>query len=232
MRAYELQVVTARGAIRSRPNPAAAALAYEVLSAPPRLWHHGVLFSLPDAAAAVPARRAITELGPGPRCGPRERPRARRSSISASASAAFAFCVRTADPVCSPRRCVARRASRCSRRGAMLAGALVAASPHRVAFSRLARIEVYQPIAPEGGATPSGPHTHVLPRLLRPQVSRTRRTSGCPRVGARVSRSTRRTPRRTRRACAKPFSHAEHAAFQSLFAPLRRSRGAARRKRP
>ena len=41
------------------------------------------------------------------------------------------------------------------------------ASPHRVVRSRAGRIEVFQDIAPEGGTSPEGPHTHLLPRLLR-----------------------------------------------------------------
>lgn len=44
--------------------------------------------------------------------------------------------------------------------------ALKAASPHRVATSALGRVEVYQPIAEHGAATPDGPHTHLLPALL------------------------------------------------------------------
>jgi hypothetical protein len=43
------------------------------------------------------------------------------------------------------------------------------ASPHRVFVSQLGRLEVYQPIGSPAHhpATPLGPHTHVLPRLLR-----------------------------------------------------------------
>jgi hypothetical protein len=44
---------------------------------------------------------------------------------------------------------------------------ILAANPHRVFISRLGRIEVYQPIPPPSGKSPDGPHTHVLPRLLR-----------------------------------------------------------------
>ena len=43
---------------------------------------------------------------------------------------------------------------------------ILAANPHRVFVSRLGRIEVYQPIPPAGGKSPTGPHTHVLPKLL------------------------------------------------------------------
>ena len=45
--------------------------------------------------------------------------------------------------------------------------ALVGASPTRVFESRLARIEVNQPIALPGGKSPEGPHTHLLPKLIR-----------------------------------------------------------------
>ena len=51
-----LQAVTARGAIRVESRGDLGALAYEVPSAQPGLWHHGVLFSLPAAAAVLPAR--------------------------------------------------------------------------------------------------------------------------------------------------------------------------------
>jgi hypothetical protein len=40
-------------------------------------------------------------------------------------------------------------------------------NPHRVFTSRIGRIEVYQPIPPPSGKSPEGPHTHVLPKLLK-----------------------------------------------------------------
>src|SRR5438094_4788024 len=44
-------------------------------------------------------------------------------------------------------------------------------SPHRVFICRFARLEVYQRIPGHGEAPPEGPHTHVLPHLLRHQRS-------------------------------------------------------------
>jgi hypothetical protein len=44
---------------------------------------------------------------------------------------------------------------------------LLEANPHRVFISRIGRIEVYQPIPPASGKSPDGPHTHVLPKLLK-----------------------------------------------------------------
>jgi hypothetical protein len=46
------------------------------------------------------------------------------------------------------------------------AGLLVDAGPHRVFRTAVARLEVYTPIPPPTGASPDGPHTHLLPRLL------------------------------------------------------------------
>ncbi len=210
----DLQVVTARGAIRVEPNPATAALAYEVLSAQPALWHHGVLFTLPEREGAMPARRAITELGPD-RDAIRAEDRAALLFDLGLGSPAFAFCVRTADPVLAA---ILRRAAGTAllAAGRELAGALIAASPHRVAFSGLARIEVYQPIAPEGGATPTGPHTHLMPRLLRPHQTHSaniRLPAGCvPGLALYPPH-----PAKDEAGVPKPFSHAEHTAFQSVF---------------
>jgi hypothetical protein len=46
-------------------------------------------------------------------------------------------------------------------------GVLLETNPHRVFISRIGRIEVYQPIPPASGKSPDGPHTHVLPKLLK-----------------------------------------------------------------
>jgi hypothetical protein len=46
-------------------------------------------------------------------------------------------------------------------------GLVLATNPHRVFISRIGRIEVYQPIPPASGKSPDGPHTHVLPKLLK-----------------------------------------------------------------
>ena len=47
--------------------------------------------------------------------------------------------------------------------------AVLRSHPHRIALTNLGRVEVYQKIGgPEtGDVSPAGPHTHVLPKLLR-----------------------------------------------------------------
>ncbi len=48
------------------------------------------------------------------------------------------------------------------------AGAAVArSSPTRILASAVARLEVFQSIPPPGGASPEGPHTHLLPEFLK-----------------------------------------------------------------
>jgi hypothetical protein len=47
------------------------------------------------------------------------------------------------------------------------AAALAAASPPRIFRSPLARLEVYTPIPLRDGRSPDGPHSHILPDLLR-----------------------------------------------------------------
>jgi hypothetical protein len=43
---------------------------------------------------------------------------------------------------------------------------ILRSQPHRVLISPAGRVEVYQPIPMPGGASPEGPHTHLLPKLI------------------------------------------------------------------
>ncbi len=208
------QAVTARGAIRIAPRPDLAALAYEVLSAQPGLWHHGVLFNLPAAAALLPARTVVTELGPD-RDAIRAADRGAVLFDLGLGSAAFAFCVRTADAALLA---ALRRAAggRFRAAGPALGAALVAGSPHRVVTARAARIEVYQPIAAADGVTPDGPHTHLIPRLLRPGRAA---SANIPLAPDRVPGFTLHPPHPAKDDAGerKPFARAEHDAFQRLL---------------
>ncbi|HKC44233.1 MAG TPA: hypothetical protein VKC64_10420 [Burkholderiales bacterium] len=164
-----LTVVTRRGAIRAERVPEMRAHAYEALSARPGQWHHGVFFCLRRADAELPPRRAIAELGPDRQS---IRPEDRGAILFdlGLGATTFAFCVRSADRalVGELRRAVGTKLLDAAHG---VARTIVAASPHRVAIARLARIEVYQPIAPEDGRTPEGPHTHLIPSVLRPALT-------------------------------------------------------------
>ena len=76
-----------------------------------------------------------------------------------------AFCVRTADPeLVAALRAVEGRTWRETLDA--VGHRIVAESPHRVVTGPLGRIEVYNPIPKEWGASPEGCHTHLLPALL------------------------------------------------------------------
>lgn len=75
-----------------------------------------------------------------------------------------AFCVRTADAALAD--LLQRAEGRDLLAEPELMTALREAAPQRVVFTPLARIEVAQDIPQPGGASPPGPHTHLLPELL------------------------------------------------------------------
>ena len=158
-----LGMATARGAIALRPQPDLRPVAYETAIASG--WNHAVALCLPDEACAMNRRGVVTELGPDHEAA---RPEDRDGLLFDLGLDLLAIdaCVRSRDP----------EVVDCLRAGAgqplfapgnPIGPRLVAMSPHRVFLARFGRIEVYAPIPPSGGTSPEGPHTHVLPKLLR-----------------------------------------------------------------
>ncbi len=157
-------VITGGGAIRVCERDDIVPLAYETPSANPRLWNHGVVFCLPADKAGMSRRSSVTEIGPD------------TESILQGAHGEVLFdlglglrtadfMVRTRDPALLS---ILRTA--CGRRwidDAALNDAIVAASPHRVIVSRLARVEISNAIPAPDGFSPDGPHTHLLPAIMR-----------------------------------------------------------------
>jgi hypothetical protein len=151
-------VATARGAIRIALPSGASARPYETSG------EHGmpvkaVGITLPHDngfGAAV-----LTELGPD-----RDAIRPEdRDAILFDLGVGIphiSFCARTRDATL-----IAALRAQAGKPVWPAAGAIVAASPHRISRSGAGRIEVFQPI-PTGqdAATPLGPHTHLLPNLL------------------------------------------------------------------
>lgn len=209
-----MAAITTRGAIRVAHDGHVRALAYEALSAQPGLWHHGVLFCLPQNRATTPERCVITEVGPDREAIRGDDQNAILFDLGLGA-AAFDFCVRTGEPALIA---LLRRAcgSRLLDSRHDLARALADASPHRVAMSQLARIEVYQRIAPPDGATPTGPHTHFIPRLLRPRLVHSANIA-LPAGYVPGLALYPAHPAKDEKGRAKPYARNAHAAFQSLL---------------
>jgi hypothetical protein len=158
-----LSAVTDRGGIRITPSDGLRLFASE--STTRTSWNQRVALCLPDDACHMSRRSVLTELGPDV------------DAIRETDADSILFdlgldlvqvdaCVRVADsggvdklravcghPVFEPSN------------PAM--GTILAASPHRVFISRIGRAEVFQPIPAPNGKSPEGPHTHVLPKLLR-----------------------------------------------------------------
>ena len=161
-----LHVVTARGALRISGTEDVRAWAYE-LPAGGDHWSHVLALCLPAAQAAMHRRTVVTECGPDHEA---LRPDDRTAVLFdlGLGTAQVDVCVRSADPAAL----VQLRAG-CGRTlfapENPLAPAMPRLSPHRVFVCRFARLEVYQRIPGRDERPPEGPHTHVLPELLRHQ---------------------------------------------------------------
>ena len=158
-------LVTPRGAIAIRVDePGTRLLAWTEPSPRVGLWRQGAALCLPVEAAACGGTDVVTELGPDAEA---LRP-GDRDAILFDLGLGFPHlraCVRTNDAwaLDQLRRGLGRPILE---RGNPAFSAVVVTSPHRVFVSRLARIEVFQPIPPPDGTSPEGPHTHFLPKLL------------------------------------------------------------------
>ncbi len=158
-----LTVATERGGLKIELVEGVSPLAYETLSGRRDRWQHGVIFCLPKAQATSSQRDVLTELGPDEEA---IRPEDRGAILFDMGLAArnIDFCVRTSDAALLD--VLRQGAGRpLFAHGNPAGGAIVEASPHRIAISKLGRAEVYQAIGKV--KTPEGPHTHVLPKFLK-----------------------------------------------------------------
>jgi hypothetical protein len=160
--AIALSAVTGRGGIHIEPIAEIRLLASE--TAVGEGWNHRVALCLPDDRCAMNRRSAITEIGCDSRALRGEDRNAVLFDLGLSCLQVD-VCIRTSDPG------LLRRLRRQEGRGLFestndIMPVILAASPHRVLISRLGRIEVFQPIPAADELSPTGPHTHVLPKLL------------------------------------------------------------------
>lgn len=157
-----MAVVTARGGLCIASLPDLRPIASESLTK--EGWSHRVALCLPRDVSAMSRRTVLAEIGPDRAA---LRPEDRDATLFDLGLGALQVdvCVRSHDPtvIAKLRSCTGKSVF-APDSGAM--GVILAAHPHRVFATRLGRIEVFQPIPPPDGKSPSGPHTHVLPKLL------------------------------------------------------------------
>jgi hypothetical protein len=209
-------VITARGGMRMAAVAGVRAVAYESLGRPPHGWSHALAFCLPKAAAVMGERVVLTELRPD-WDSLRDADRGAVLFDMGLGAPHLDFCIRTKDPALIG---ILRRAAGRSvlEPASPAMAAIIAASPHRVCLSRLGRIEVYQPIPPPvpGARSPMGPHTHVLPELLKHR--RTHSANALIPDGWLAALNLHPAhPVFTRLGEARPFDAVAHAAFQALL---------------
>lgn len=208
-----ISVVTARGGLRLELHDALRPIASESLTA--QSWNQRVALCLPETACAMNKRSVLSEIGPD------------REALRSEDRAAILFdlglgalqidaCVRSGDAavVAALRRCVGQSLFAAGG-GAM--GVILAANPHRVFLSRIGRIEVFQAIPPSDGKSPDGPHTHVLPKLLRHQRTHAA-TEALPAGWIPCAHFYPPHPIRDAFGHRRPFQSERHAAFQRLLA--------------
>jgi hypothetical protein len=205
-------VVTTRGGLRIARHPELRPVASE--SPTTESWSHRVALCLPETSCAMGGRTEFTEVGPDCEALREEDRPGILFDLGLGALQAD-FYIRSADPevVAELRRCTGKSvfSPNC---GAMKV--ILAANPHRVFVSRLGRIEVYQPIPPVGGKSPSGPHTHVLPKLLA--HGRTQSANEpVPTAWIPCAHFYPPHPTRDRFGRRRPFQAEHHAAFQILL---------------
>jgi hypothetical protein len=153
------------GAIRVIPHATGRLLAYEGPVRDPLGWDQGLVVCLPAAAARIAPHHGITELGPDHDAIEPENREAILFDLGLGSSLCR-FCVRLADP--------SQIATLRALEGRPIVEPAVLEevrtwNPHRVALSASGRIEVYQAIGMH--ETPMGPHTHLLPKILRPNAA-------------------------------------------------------------
>ncbi len=149
-----LAIATARGALRVEPRGDEGEWEADGV----RTWW------LPSDAACRFQDRGLAEIGPDAGAIQARH----RGDILFDLGLALGHvraCVRSADPalVAALRGHVGEDILA---RGSAAMATIKHASPQRVFMTRMARIEVYQPIPARDERTPDGPHTHVLPHLL------------------------------------------------------------------
>jgi hypothetical protein len=205
--------VTPRGAITLTAHPACRSFASEGITRAG--WSQRVALCLPEADCAMNGRAVLTEIGPDHHALRAEDRESVLFDLGLGALQAD-FCVRIGD------RAVASRLREHAGRAVFQAGNpamgfILEANPHRVFIGRLGRIEVYQPIPPPSGKSPEGPHTHVLPRLLR--SGRTHpATEPVPEGMVPCAHFYPPHPARDGLGEARPFDAMHHRAFQHTMA--------------
>jgi hypothetical protein len=207
-----IAAVTERGAVAIDAHEGLRPFASESITR--QSWSQRMALCLPAELCAMNRRDVLTELGADSGALREQDRTGVLFDIGLDALQAD-LCVRTSDP-----EAIAKLRSHAGRSvfepGNPAMGVILAVNPHRVFISRIGRIEVYQPIPPATGKSPDGPHTHVLPKLLRSKRSHPA-TEPVPDGWVPCAHFYPPHPARDAMGELRPFDHGLHQAFQRLM---------------
>jgi hypothetical protein len=207
-----LVAVTARGGIRIEARDDVRLLASETTTR--EGWNHRIALCLPETGCAMNRRTELTALGPDRRALREEDRDAALFDLGLDASQVD-LCIRVADPHAAE-ELLSHTGRPLFEPGNPAMGVILAASPHRVFEGRLGRIEVFQPIPAADGKSPDGPHTHLLPNLLRHRRTHPA-TEPVPSGHVPCAHLYPAHPAKDAFGRARPFDRARHDAFQRML---------------
>jgi hypothetical protein len=157
------QTVTSRGGIRILPRDDLRAVAYDTLVSDGETWGNAVAFCLP--AAGAQAGNCVRRIGPDVEALRAEDRDAVLFDLGVGVGH-VTLCSRTKDVALIAALESVEGKKLLGPEGATVRTLSLQTSPNRVLLSPAGRIEVYAPIPPPDGKSPSGPHTHLLPKLI------------------------------------------------------------------
>lgn len=203
--------LTARGGIAIRHDARCRPFASESITTAG--WSQRVALCLAENDCAMNRRAGLTELGADSEALRTEDRQAILFDLGLEALQAD-FCVRIGDPglVAQLRPYTGRSLFE---PGNPAMAMILAANPHRVFISRLGRIEVYQPIPAASGKSPEGPHTHILPKLLKSRRTHPA-TEPIPDGWIPSAHLYPSHPARDALGASRPFDPVRHQAFQRM----------------
>jgi hypothetical protein len=205
-----LAAVTERGGIRIELRTEMRPFAFETTTKDG--WNHRIALCLPEDQCAMSGRTVLTEVG-ADHDALREQDRHAVLFDLGLGTVQVDCCVRIADP-----EIAAQLRAHCGHPvfASPAMGIILATNPHRVFLSRLGRIEVFQPIPPPNGKSPDGPHTHVLPALLRHRRTHAA-TEPIPKGLVPCAHIYPAHPAKDGMGRGRPFDRAHHDAFQAIL---------------
>ncbi len=211
----DVVAVTGRGAVAITWQENLRPFASESITK--QSWSHRVALCLPAQTCVMNRRSTLTELGADIDALREEDRQGVLFDIGLDAMQAD-LCIRVADPnaVAELRRHAGRSVFEPDN-PAM--GVVLATNPHRVFISRIGRLEVYQPIPSAAGKSPDGPHTHVLPKLLKSKRTHPA-TEPIPEGWIPCAHLYPAHPSKDGMGRAQPFDRARHEVFQNLVETL------------